>query len=287
MSLLYNLEFLMGIIIALLVGPILGSFLGMAVPRYRSGRSWWYRSECDYCGKELSLWALIPIVSFVVSRGKSLCCGKKLSVRYLWTEVIMTVLCLGIALIWGATAPFFILLPVLTLLMFQALLDLDRGILSPEASLSLCVLGIVFNLSLWFEGRDFETLWQSLYLQKSFLWMLAEYIGAGLVLWMIGLFLYYIYSGLRGIDLIGGGDVKFMPAAGCFLGLPEAFLYLITVSILQTFYMVCLRLKGGNEHKAFKKNEAPMGPALCLILYVWIIVKAFTNGSPLILQSFL
>lgn len=286
MPLYLNTDFVMGLVIALLVGPVLGSFLGMAVPRYQSGRSWGNRSKCDYCGETLSLLSLIPILSFFVSRGKTNCCGQKLSWGYPMTEIASLCMALICGALYGATASFFLLLLINTLLLFQIRLDLEKGILSPEATLMLCLCALVF-ICLPLIGRIGA--WNILvtaYGRNQLLFLLLDHVGAALILYGIGLFLYHIYSGLRGLEMIGGGDVKFLPAAGLFLGMPEAFLYLVTVSLCHLIFVAVMRLGRGFNPEAFQKNEAPMGPALAVMLFVWIIGRDLFNGAPTILLSF-
>lgn len=71
-------------------GTILGSFLNMAVFRLQNQISFGKKqSFCDHCLQTLSWKDLIPIVSFLISKGKTRCCGNKLSVLYPLVELLL------------------------------------------------------------------------------------------------------------------------------------------------------------------------------------------------------
>ena len=70
------------------LGAILGSFLLHEYDNYGKAKNGLkLRSVCDHCGKQLSAKNLIPIFSFLVQGGRSTCCDKKLSNKYLISEI--------------------------------------------------------------------------------------------------------------------------------------------------------------------------------------------------------
>ena len=71
---------LISYLIVSFLGAILGSFLLHEYDNYGKAKNGLkLRSVCDHCGKQLSAKNLIPIFSFLVQRGRSTCCNKKLS----------------------------------------------------------------------------------------------------------------------------------------------------------------------------------------------------------------
>ena len=79
---------LISYLIVSFLGAILGSFLLHEYDNYgkvKNGLK--LRSVCDHCAKQLSAKNLIPIFSFLVQRGRSTCCDKKLSNKYLISEI--------------------------------------------------------------------------------------------------------------------------------------------------------------------------------------------------------
>ena len=85
-------------IFAFSFGAIWGSFFNVAIyrwPRELSVVS--PPSHCPACGAPIPPWRNIPIVSWLLLRGKAACCGVRISPRYLMVEVLSGVLCLALA----------------------------------------------------------------------------------------------------------------------------------------------------------------------------------------------
>lgn len=71
-----------------IIGSAIGSFLNVLIDRLSNGESINGRSRCDYCHHKLSWLDLIPIVSFVLLKGKCRYCHKKLSLQYPLVEIL-------------------------------------------------------------------------------------------------------------------------------------------------------------------------------------------------------
>ena len=77
------------IILAVLFGIVIGSFLNVCIVRLPKGESIVYpASHCVNCKNELKLIDLIPVFSFIFLRGKCRYCGKKISIRYMLVELL-------------------------------------------------------------------------------------------------------------------------------------------------------------------------------------------------------
>lgn len=75
-------------VIVFIFGTIVGSFLNVVILRYNTGTSFLGgRSFCFSCGKKLSWYELVPIVSFVILRGRCHACGAKISYQYPLVEI--------------------------------------------------------------------------------------------------------------------------------------------------------------------------------------------------------
>ncbi len=76
-------------IIIFIFGTIIGSFLNVVIYRYNTGTSITKgRSMCFSCGKTLVWYELVPVLSFIIQRGKCSGCGSKISWQYPLVEII-------------------------------------------------------------------------------------------------------------------------------------------------------------------------------------------------------
>ncbi len=81
----------MGLIINLTIfifGASIGSFLNVLIDRLPKDESINGRSHCDFCGKKIAWFDLLPVLSFFILRGKTRCCGKKLVFQYPLIEFV-------------------------------------------------------------------------------------------------------------------------------------------------------------------------------------------------------
>ena len=82
----------------LILGLFLGSFLNNVAYRLVKGEEFLFsRSKCPYCKKELSWYELIPIISFIIQKGRCRNCKNKISLRYPLTEIIAGIFTYGAA----------------------------------------------------------------------------------------------------------------------------------------------------------------------------------------------
>ncbi|MDR1623000.1 MAG: prepilin peptidase, partial [Synergistaceae bacterium] len=85
-----NVFALLQIVVSALLGACLGSFLNVVAHRSVKGRPWWgrERSVCESCGKELTAAELIPLVSWLVQKGRCRSCKAGISPRYFIVELV-------------------------------------------------------------------------------------------------------------------------------------------------------------------------------------------------------
>ena len=74
------------VIWAFVLGAAIGSFLGVVIERVPKHESIGGRSQC-VCGRQLTWWENIPIVSWLMLRGRARCCGARIPAWYLLVEV--------------------------------------------------------------------------------------------------------------------------------------------------------------------------------------------------------
>ena len=201
------------------LGAILGSFLLHEYDNYgKTNNRLKLRSKCDHCGEQLKFKNLIPILSFLMQKGESTCCNKKLSYKYLISEI--------------GLASFF-----MVCLYFDNLTTV--GLLFPALLLVALIdekfkeIPLVLNI--------YVLLWISL----------NSNIGENLMASaLVGLFLLSLYCGdlfLRKTEGIGLGDVILLTSISLYYGLPEIF-YLITISSCLLLVKIIISQKYKEQH---------------------------------------
>ena len=244
--------------LAVIAGLLFGSFLNVCI--YRVPRDLSVvtpRSFCPQCGVAIHWYDNVPVLSYVMLRGRARCCGVSIGVQYVAVELMTTAAFLAVALRYGWTPA------ALKWMAFEAILvvlfwtDLQERILPDEFTLGGTALGLVFALMIPVPGimgqlilPNSKMAWQSL-LEAG----LGALLTAG-PLWLVGA----VYLRLRGREGLGLGDVKLLILIGVFLGLEQSLAALLvsTVagSIIGLAYIWWKR-------KTAATYELPLGTFLC------------------------
>jgi leader peptidase (prepilin peptidase)/N-methyltransferase len=220
-------------VIALVFGLLIGSFLNVCIHRWPRGRSVVRpRSHCVRCRKIIAWYDNIPVVSYLILRGRCRYCGRRISARYPTVEAAT-----GLAFFWfvwrlGLTADaakMCVLAAILIALVFS---DLEKRILPDELTLGGTLIGLAFAAFVPLKDESANGLFwlMGLSLSGRVLWLATAAVGAlvpAVFLWGGG----WLYLKLRGREGLGLGDVKLMVMVGAFLGLQMALATLLYGSI--------------------------------------------------------
>lgn len=115
-----------------ILGAIIASFVGVLVARLHTGASIVRgRSRCDACNATLSPYALVPVLSYLFSRGRAFCCGARISLFSPLAELVLGGLFVLSYDTLGFTTAFPLFLLSLSLLLALVLYDLAHQILPP------------------------------------------------------------------------------------------------------------------------------------------------------------
>jgi len=126
---------------AFVLGLVLGSFLNVCIYRIPRGMSIVYPpSHCPSCGHRLSPLDNIPLLSYMLLRGKCRYCGASISPRYPLVELLTGLLVLSLYIKTGASVDFLIYLPFITCLVALSFIDIDTGRLPDRITLPLTAL---------------------------------------------------------------------------------------------------------------------------------------------------
>lgn len=207
------------------------------------------RSACPHCNHTISAWENIPIVSYLLLRGKCKGCGAAISPRYPIIEAMSGMLCAYAAWRFG-----FGLAAVGALLLIWALLaltaiDFDTQLLPDDITLPLLWLGLLFNLSGTFVD-----------LPSAVIGAVAGY----LTLWAV----YWLFKLATGKDGMGYGDFKLLAAIGAWLGWQMLPLVILLSSLVGAVVGITLIVAARHG----RNIPIPFGPYLAgggLIALFW------------------
>jgi len=100
-------------------------------------------SHCPSCGKGIAWFDNIPVLSFLILKGKCRACKEKISPRYLFIEILSGVACVLLFLRFGLTPEFFIFWYLLSALTVVSFVDLRFHEIPDEITLSGIILGLL------------------------------------------------------------------------------------------------------------------------------------------------
>lgn len=233
-------------------GTILGSFLNVCIHRLPRGESVVSPpSRCGSCETPIRWYDNIPIVSYLLLRGRCRVCGASFSPRYLIVELTTGLLAVGAWLQNGPTLRGACLFVFACALLVVTYIDLDHRIIPNRITLPGIVVGLVlaFVAPRSGAGLTIEALDS---LEDALLGML---VGGG-ILWTVA----WTYERLTGREGMGGGDIKLLAMIGTFLGWQSVLLSLLLASFLGSVIGIALMVARGQDTKL----AIPFGPFLAL-----------------------
>lgn len=220
------------------LGASVGSFLNVCVARLPANESLVRpRSRCPACGASIGWYDNVPLLSWLLLRGRCRGCRQPISIQYPAVELLTAAIWVGMALHYGPTWRSLQGSVLFSLLLAISIID-ARHYLIPDA-LSLGGLGAGLALSL-LPGPPS---------------LLTAVLGAGLgfgVLLVVGLLGEWVFKK----PAMGGGDIKMMAMVGAFLGPAGAMLTIFLGALAGTLIFAPISIK--------KKKEVPFGVFLGL-----------------------
>jgi leader peptidase (prepilin peptidase)/N-methyltransferase len=241
---------------AFVFGAIVGSFLNVCIFRLPAEASIVKpRSQCPYCHHPIRNRDNIPLISFIILRGKCRDCGGKISWHYPLVELITALLALLLFLKFGLTLNFLIFFIFTAVLIVITFIDLDHQIIPDILTLPgipIFCLAAIFLLKIpWLEA------------------LLGLLIGGG-ILFMIA-FVYELISRREGM---GGGDIKLLAMIGGFLGWKS----LIFILLFSSFSGAMVGITAMIIKKQDMKYAVPFGPFLSAAAVAYLFWgEAFTR----------
>jgi len=228
-------------LIIFILGSAVGSFLNVVLYRLHEGKFFWKgRSFCPKCGKQIAWYDNIPILSFLMLRGKCRHCRKSISWQYPLIELTTAGVFLWLFLIFGLTLDFFVFTVLSCFLIVIFVYDLLHYLILDEVVIPAAIFALFANL---YTGHGFWNL------------ILAVFLGGGFFL------AQFLISKGR---WIGGGDVRLGALMGLTLGFPMVLIALFVAYFAGAFTGLILIIF---NHKKMS-SKVPFGTFLTAATFI-------------------
>jgi len=235
------------IIIFALLGASIGSFLNVVIyrlPRHKPFMRFGERSYCPNCKKKLETRDLIPILSFVVLRGKCRHCKKHISWQYILVETLTAVLFGISAGVFGLSWHLLFALVLIGFAIPIIIIDARHKVIPDALSVPLIIVAFVIG-------------------ELSGLAWYEPLVGAG-----VGIAFFGAQWLLSKGKWVGSGDIRIGAAMGALLGWKYVFAALIVSYLLGTIYSLIVLI----AKKKKLGSTIAFGPFLVLgmlVIYFW------------------
>lgn len=245
-----NIYFLLSIGI---VGLLVGSFLNVVIYRlpymlqdtdqcHKASMNLCFpRSHCPACQTMISAWYNIPLISYIILRGRCHTCQQRISFRYPLVEGLSLVLSVLVTMKVGYHVTLIWALIFCWILLCLAFIDIKHQLLPDCLTLGLLWLGLIANTENSFINLSNAVL---------------SAAGAYLTLWLL-IQIYYLCTKKVGM---GNGDFKLFAAFGAWFGWQSLLPILLSASIMGSIVgLIYLGMSGKS-----KNTPIPFGPFLCM-----------------------
>lgn len=231
----------MAYFIAALLGLVVGSFLNVCIYRLPRDQSIvWPASRCTTCGRGLSWYENVPVVSYAVLRGRCRTCGERISPMYPAVELLTAAVFVASYAALGASWLLPIRLAFACAMIVLLVVDVQHQILPNEITLPGIVAGLAASVVAEPGWRD----------------ALIGAVAGGGLLWLVA----WGYERLRHQEGLGFGDVKMLAMIGAFLGWKLMLLTLVGASVLGSLAAGVLML----GRRADWQSRLPLGTFLAV-----------------------
>lgn len=220
------------------LGTIMGSFLNVVayrLPRHESLVK--PASHCPRCGTPVKPYDNIPVLSWLLLRGRCRSCGEHISARYPLVEALTGLLCVGAVLTHSSAAGIALSIALIVLIVPAAVIDLEHRIIPNAITLPGSGLALLLGTALDPSGEPTR--------------LIAGAAAGG----------FLLLAALAHPGGMGMGDVKLAAMMGLFLGSAVAPAILVALLAGTAVGAVVIARKGAREGR---KTAVPFGPFLAL-----------------------
>ena len=247
------LPFNIQMIFAFIFGITVGSFLNVCIYRIPLKKSIVTPpSSCTVCGNRISFYDNIPIISYLILRGRCRNCGTHYSIIYPTVELITGLMSIAVLsrfnLINHSLPQYFIFFFFISALICISFIDLEHQIIPDVISIPGIIIG--FILSIFFDHVTWLSSLEGIILGGGILYLVA--VG---------------FKALMKKEGMGGGDVKLLALIGAWLGWKSVPFVIMASSLTGSIIGIVALMLSGKGLRA----QIPFGPFLAVgaILYIF------------------
>lgn len=206
------------------------------------------RSACPSCGHKIRAWENIPVISYLLLRGRCSGCKTPISWRYPAIEILSAIITLVIGLTYGPTLTTLAFCLLGWSLLALTMIDCDTQLLPDDITLPLLWAGLIVNSFALVVPLE-QALWGAV----------AGYLS----LWSV----YWLFKLVTGKEGMGYGDFKLLAALGAWLGWMKLPLIILLSSLIGTIVALTLIISKRQE----RSQPIPFGPYLAIAGFVALL----------------
>jgi len=196
-------------------------------------------SHCPKCHNPIKPWQNIPVLSYILLKGRCAQCSTPISIRYPLVEAFTATLSAIVAWHFGFSMATLFALLLTWVLIVLSFIDIDHQLLPDQLTLPILWLGIFINLFDVFTD-----------LQSSVIGAIAGYLS----LWAV----YKLFKLLTGKEGMGYGDFKLLALLGAWLGWQYIPLIILLSSLVGAVIGIAMIILVKHDHR----QPIPFGPYL-------------------------
>jgi len=242
-----------------ILGAIIGSFLNVLIYRVPRRKSiFWPNSYCPHCKNPINVFDNVPLISFLLLKGRCRQCKQRIPLRYFIVELLTAASGVVILFYFPDFPRFFMYWLFTCILIVISLIDIERQLIPHVFTMPGILTGLLLSSLFLTEGTVFSLA----ALGDSFLGVLAG--GASIYLMgVVGEKLFKERAEKAG-GAVGGGDITLMAMIGAFLGWKRVILTFFIAPILGSVVGLYILFK--------KKQEViPYAPFLSLGAFISLL----------------
>jgi leader peptidase (prepilin peptidase)/N-methyltransferase len=229
-------------IISFIFGAMVGSFLNVCIFRLPKEESIiWPGSHCPHCKKQIKFYDNIPLISYLLLKGRCRYCKGSISLQYPLVEGITALSSLFLIIKFGPSLSYLLYFAFVAALIVITVIDLYHQIIPDAISLPGIGVGLLASL---------------LIPQITFFNSLIGILLGGGSLFSVAT----LYQWLFKREGMGGGDVKLLAMIGAFLGWKAVLLTILLSSLIGSVTGILMMVVKGKDFK----YAIPFGPFLSL-----------------------